>query len=169
MDLLDRLLGHDAWTTRKLLEHCRTLDDERLDREHDFAHKSVRATFVHLVGTWRSGPTSWQACPCARTRTPIRRPLDRRADRPARSRGGRVHGGRAHGAGAGRLGRALGRRPRRPAQHEDLRRGDRPRDHALDAPPRTGDPAPQMGRRTHATRRRRAELGGAARPSSRTP
>ena len=49
MDLLDRLLGHDAWTTRRLLEHCRGLDDERLDREHDFAHRSLRATFLHIV------------------------------------------------------------------------------------------------------------------------
>jgi uncharacterized damage-inducible protein DinB len=49
VDLLDRLLGHDAWTTRRLLEHCRALDDERLDREHDFAHRSVRATLVHVI------------------------------------------------------------------------------------------------------------------------
>ncbi len=49
MDLLDRLLGHDAWTTRRLLEHCRGFDDERLDREHDFAHRSLRATFLHII------------------------------------------------------------------------------------------------------------------------
>jgi len=49
MDLLDRLLGHDAWTTRRLLEHCRAFDDERLDRGHDLAHRSVRATFLHIV------------------------------------------------------------------------------------------------------------------------
>jgi uncharacterized damage-inducible protein DinB len=49
VDLLDRLLAHDAWTTRQLLEHCRGLDDERLDREHDLAHRSLRATFLHVI------------------------------------------------------------------------------------------------------------------------
>ena len=33
MDLLDRLLGHDAWTTRQLLLLCRGLTDEQLDRQ----------------------------------------------------------------------------------------------------------------------------------------
>ena len=28
MDLLDRLLGHDAWTTRLLLQRCGELTDE---------------------------------------------------------------------------------------------------------------------------------------------
>ena len=49
MDLLDRLLGHDAWTTRQLLERCRTLTDEQLDRDHDIGHRTVRATFSHLI------------------------------------------------------------------------------------------------------------------------
>jgi uncharacterized damage-inducible protein DinB len=49
MDLLDRLLGHDAWTTRQLLERCRGLDDKALDREFDLAHRTLRATFLHIV------------------------------------------------------------------------------------------------------------------------
>ena len=49
MDLLDRLLGHDAWTTRQLLLLSENLSDEELDREFDIAHRSVRATFVHLI------------------------------------------------------------------------------------------------------------------------
>ncbi len=49
MDLLDRLLGHDTWTTRQLLLLCRGLTDEQLDREFDIAHRTVRATFVHLI------------------------------------------------------------------------------------------------------------------------
>lgn len=49
MDLLDRLLGHDAWTTRQLLLLCEDLSDEELDREFDIAHRSVRATFLHLI------------------------------------------------------------------------------------------------------------------------
>jgi uncharacterized damage-inducible protein DinB len=49
MDLLDRLLGHDAWTTRQLLLLCRDLTDEQLDREFDIGHRSVRATFLHII------------------------------------------------------------------------------------------------------------------------
>jgi uncharacterized damage-inducible protein DinB len=49
MDLLDRLLGHDAWTTRRLLLLCRDLTDEQLDREFEMSHRSVRATFQHLI------------------------------------------------------------------------------------------------------------------------
>ena len=49
MDLLDRLLGHDAWTTRQLLLRCRDLTDEQLDREFDIGHRTVRATLVHVI------------------------------------------------------------------------------------------------------------------------
>jgi uncharacterized damage-inducible protein DinB len=49
MDLLDRLLGHDCWTTRQLLLLCRSLTDEQLDRDFDIAHRTVRATFLHLI------------------------------------------------------------------------------------------------------------------------
>ncbi len=49
MDLLDRLLGHDAWTTRQLLLQCRDLTDEQLDREFDIGHRTVRATLLHVI------------------------------------------------------------------------------------------------------------------------
>jgi uncharacterized damage-inducible protein DinB len=49
MDLLDRLLGHDAWTTRQLLLRCRDLTDEQLDRDFDIGHRTVRATFLHII------------------------------------------------------------------------------------------------------------------------
>ena len=49
MDLLDRLLGHDAWTTRQLLLLCADLHDEQLDRHFDIGPHSVRATFEHIV------------------------------------------------------------------------------------------------------------------------
>jgi uncharacterized damage-inducible protein DinB len=49
VDLLDRLLGHDAWTTRALLERAATLDDDALDRPFEFGHRTLRATFLHLV------------------------------------------------------------------------------------------------------------------------
>jgi uncharacterized damage-inducible protein DinB len=50
MNLLDRLLGHDSWTTRKLLLLCQRLTDEQLDREFDIAHRTVRATLEHIIG-----------------------------------------------------------------------------------------------------------------------
>ena len=49
MNLLDRLLGHDAWTTRQLLLRCTDCTDEQLDHEFDIGHRTVRATFLHLI------------------------------------------------------------------------------------------------------------------------
>jgi uncharacterized damage-inducible protein DinB len=49
VDLLDRLLGHDAWTTRALLGRAATLDDAALDRPFELGHRTVRATLLHLV------------------------------------------------------------------------------------------------------------------------
>lgn len=49
MDLLERLLGHDVWTTRQLLFLCHGLTGEQLDCEFDIGRKTVRATFVHVI------------------------------------------------------------------------------------------------------------------------
>jgi uncharacterized damage-inducible protein DinB len=49
LDLLDRLLQHDAWTTRLLLLRCQGLSDEQLDRRFDIGHGSVRDTFEHII------------------------------------------------------------------------------------------------------------------------
>jgi uncharacterized damage-inducible protein DinB len=49
MDLLDRLAGHDAWTTRLLLERCRELEDAALDTTIDAGWGTLRETFAHLV------------------------------------------------------------------------------------------------------------------------
>ena len=49
MDLLDRLLRHDAWTTRQLLLLCLGLTDEQLDREFDIGHRTARATLQHII------------------------------------------------------------------------------------------------------------------------
>jgi uncharacterized damage-inducible protein DinB len=49
MDLLDRLLGHDAWTTRQLLLLSQGLTDEQLDREFDIGHRTLRATLLHII------------------------------------------------------------------------------------------------------------------------
>lgn len=49
MDLLDRMLGHDAWTTGRLLALCRGLGDEALDRPFGLGPGTVRATLAHIV------------------------------------------------------------------------------------------------------------------------
>ncbi|MEK6260961.1 MAG: DinB family protein [Planctomycetota bacterium] len=49
MDILDRLLGHDAWTTRQLVSRCHELTDEQLDREFDIGHRSLRRTLLHMI------------------------------------------------------------------------------------------------------------------------
>ncbi len=49
MDILDRLLAHDGWTTRQLLEACQGLSDELLDKEFEIDHQSLRETFVHII------------------------------------------------------------------------------------------------------------------------
>jgi uncharacterized damage-inducible protein DinB len=55
MDLLDRLLGHDAWTTTQVLAAAAHLTDAQLDQAFDVGHGSVRATLEHLIDnveTW---------------------------------------------------------------------------------------------------------------------
>lgn len=49
MDLLDRLLGHDAWTTRRLLTLAHPLGDSDLDRAFDVGPGTLRLTFEHVV------------------------------------------------------------------------------------------------------------------------
>lgn len=49
MDLLDRLLGHDAWTTDLLLRRSAELGDEQLDRMFDIGRRTLRATLGHIV------------------------------------------------------------------------------------------------------------------------
>jgi uncharacterized damage-inducible protein DinB len=49
-DLLDRLLEHDAWTTRRVLEFAAALTDQQLDQDFDIGHQTVRETARHMVG-----------------------------------------------------------------------------------------------------------------------
>ena len=49
MDLLDRLLGHDHWATAQLLDLSRGLTDAQLDQEFDVGHRTLRATFGHMI------------------------------------------------------------------------------------------------------------------------
>jgi uncharacterized damage-inducible protein DinB len=55
MDLLDRLLDHDRWATNTLLDVSRGLTNAQLDQEFDVGHRTLRATFAHMipnVGFW---------------------------------------------------------------------------------------------------------------------
>jgi uncharacterized damage-inducible protein DinB len=49
MDLLDLLLDHDHWATRRLLDVSGSLTDAQLDREFDIGHRTLRATFGHMI------------------------------------------------------------------------------------------------------------------------
>jgi len=80
MDLLDRLLGHDAWTTSRLLDFVQDLPDSDLDRDFDVGHRTLRETLRHMVGNieeWtdlmaerpvRATPTGPQTAPVLRGR-----------------------------------------------------------------------------------------------------
>src|SRR5262245_24565206 len=48
-DLLDRLLDHDAWTTRRVLELARSLSEDELDRDFDIGHRTFRETARHMA------------------------------------------------------------------------------------------------------------------------
>ncbi len=55
MDILDRLLGHDVWTTQELLRHCQSLTPAQWDQPFAIDHGSLRETFDHLISameTW---------------------------------------------------------------------------------------------------------------------
>ncbi len=49
MDLLERMLGHDRWTTERLLTLRQDLSDALLDREFDVGHRTLRNTFNHMI------------------------------------------------------------------------------------------------------------------------
>lgn len=55
MDLLDRLLAHDEWTTRQLLLLAAPLTDSQWIQPFDVGHITLRATLEHMitnVETW---------------------------------------------------------------------------------------------------------------------
>lgn len=53
MDILDRLLAHDAWTTRQILERCRELSTTQIRAKFGAGHESVHETLVHMIGNVR--------------------------------------------------------------------------------------------------------------------
>ena len=48
MDLLDRLLGHDSWTTTRFLSLSRGLTAAQFDQPFDTGHRTLRGTFAHM-------------------------------------------------------------------------------------------------------------------------
>jgi uncharacterized damage-inducible protein DinB len=53
MDLLDRLLGHDAWTTRQILVRCNEVLPADLQQKIDASHETIYDTVVHMIGNVR--------------------------------------------------------------------------------------------------------------------
>jgi len=54
MTIIDRLLGHDAWTTRQLLLRCRELSEEQLNIRFEIGDRSLVGTFEHLIAVMES-------------------------------------------------------------------------------------------------------------------
>jgi uncharacterized damage-inducible protein DinB len=50
MDLLDRLLGHDAWTTTQILQRCCEITTDQLVQEFDIGHRALLPTIEHMIG-----------------------------------------------------------------------------------------------------------------------
>jgi uncharacterized damage-inducible protein DinB len=50
VDILDRLLGHDEWTTRQVLLRCRELGAEQMRQPFDVGHSIVEETLLHIIG-----------------------------------------------------------------------------------------------------------------------
>ncbi|NOG55634.1 MAG: hypothetical protein HND57_15145 [Planctomycetes bacterium] len=50
MDLLDRLLAHNEWATRVLLEHCVTLSADDFTRDFEIGPGSLHSTLAHTIG-----------------------------------------------------------------------------------------------------------------------
>lgn len=48
-DILDRLLGHNAWTTQQLIEHTRALTAEQYVQRFDIGLGSVHDTLLHII------------------------------------------------------------------------------------------------------------------------
>jgi uncharacterized damage-inducible protein DinB len=70
VDILDRLLGHDAWTTGQLLLRCRELSDAQLDRRFDIGDRSLRETFQHIIENMESWTDLMAERPVRKAPTP---------------------------------------------------------------------------------------------------
>ncbi len=69
MDILDRLLAHDAWTTRQLLERCRELDAVALQQPFDIGHGTLAETLYHMIDNVRTWTDLMSGAPIPRDET----------------------------------------------------------------------------------------------------
>ncbi len=53
MDMTDRLVLHDSWATRVLLERCRSLTPEQFSQHFDIGPGSLHDTLRHIIGAMR--------------------------------------------------------------------------------------------------------------------
>src|SRR5215211_7608650 len=53
MDVLDRLLGHDEWTTGDLLRRYEEITEDELHASFDVGLGSIHRTLVHMIGNIR--------------------------------------------------------------------------------------------------------------------
>ena len=70
MDLLDRLAGHDAWTTHHVLERCRALAPEQLHQRFDIGNGTIYGTALHLIGNVEVWTNLMRKQPVRANRTP---------------------------------------------------------------------------------------------------
>jgi uncharacterized damage-inducible protein DinB len=72
MDMFERMLGFDRWTTARFLDLSRSLTDAQLDQEFDIGHRTLRATFDHInamLDYWTTAMLSEPAAPNADDRS----------------------------------------------------------------------------------------------------
>src|SRR5689334_10225121 len=68
MDLLDRLLGHDRWTTARLIDLSDGLTDAQLDHDFDIGQRTLRDTFEHMIFNVEAWTASMLGQPIDRSR-----------------------------------------------------------------------------------------------------
>jgi uncharacterized damage-inducible protein DinB len=66
VDLIERLVGHDLWTTGELLRRCRELTDAQLDQEFDIDHRTIRETLAHMIWNLETWPDLMEGRPIDR-------------------------------------------------------------------------------------------------------
>lgn len=49
MDILDRLLGHDEWTTRQVLIRCGELSPDQMRQPFDIGNTTIEQTLLHMI------------------------------------------------------------------------------------------------------------------------
>jgi uncharacterized damage-inducible protein DinB len=50
MDILDRMLEHDRWTTNRILVICRELPQSQLQTHFNIGPATIDATLRHMIG-----------------------------------------------------------------------------------------------------------------------